>query len=255
MQYWSCSGPVIRARWALTRNPSALNFVDGPPRVCPVPIVGYILTALVAYLLGSIPTGFLVAKARGIDIRTVGSGNIGATNVLRYLGKPAGIFVLLADAAKGALAVAVAAKLIAGWFYPAAGPQAREWFAICAGVCAILGHNYTCWLYFKGGKGIATSAGVLGALVPGSLLIILGIWVAVFALSRFVSLASISASFALPFAAWLRKESQTIIIICAAVAALAIYKHKANIKRLLNGTENRIGGKKTPPPAAPAQTK
>src|SRR2546421_12857961 len=106
MQYWSCSGPVIRARWALTRNPSALNFVDEPPRVCPVPIVGYIFTALVAYLLGSIPTGFLVAKARGIDIRTVGSGNIGATNVLRYLGKPAGIFVLVFDGLKGFAACA-----------------------------------------------------------------------------------------------------------------------------------------------------
>src|SRR5256886_16337199 len=97
---------------SLTRNPSALNFVEGPPRVCPVPIVGYILTALVAYLLGSIPTGFLVAKARGIDIRTVGSGNIGATNVFRALGTPAGILVLLVDALKGWVAVFAVAKLV-----------------------------------------------------------------------------------------------------------------------------------------------
>ncbi len=216
-----------------------------------MPIVGYILVVLVAYLLGSIPTGFLVAKARGVDIRTVGSGNIGATNVFRILGKPAGVFVLLADAAKGWLAVFVVAKLVSGWFYPGAGLQAREWFAICAGVGAILGHNYTCWLYFKGGKGIATSAGVLVALVPWPLLIILGIWIVVFALSRYVSLASISAAFALPFAAWLVAESTTIILVTAALAALAIYKHKANIQRLIKGTENRIGLKKPLPADVP----
>jgi acyl phosphate:glycerol-3-phosphate acyltransferase len=209
---------------------------------------------VIAYLLGSIPTGFLVAKARGVDIRTVGSGNIGATNVFRILGKTAGILVLLADAAKGWLAVFVVAKLIGGWFYPAAGPQAREWLALVAGVAAILGHIYTCWLGFKGGKGIATSAGVLVALVPLALLVILGIWVVVFALSRYVSLASICAAFALPFAAWLAGESHTIILVTAALAALAIYKHKANIKRLMNGTENRFGPKKSAPPGSPGVT-
>lgn len=209
-----------------------------------MPIAGYILTVLIAYLLGSIPTGFLVAKARGVDIRTVGSGNIGATNVFRILGKAAGIFVLLADAAKGWLAVFVVARLVAGWFYPESGSTAQEWFALCAGIAAILGHNYTCWLHFKGGKGIATSAGVLVALVPVPLLIVLGVWISVFALSRYVSLASISAAFTLPFAAWAFGESRTIIVVTAALAALAIYKHKANIQRLLNGTENRIGAKR-----------
>lgn len=216
-----------------------------------MPIVGYILAMLVAYLLGSIPTGFLVAKARGIDIRSVGSGNIGATNVFRTLGKTAGVFVFLADAAKGWLAVFVMAKLVATWFYPTPGLLALDWFAICAGIAAILGHNYTCWLYFKGGKGIATSAGVLVALVPGPLLIILGIWIVVFALSRYVSLASISAAFALPFAARLVGKSTTIILVTAALAALAIYKHKANIQRLIKGTENRIGAKKPLPSDAP----
>ena len=219
-----------------------------------MPIVGYILVVLVAYLLGSIPTGFLVARARGVDIRVVGSGNIGATNVFRILGKAAGGFVLVVDAAKGWLAVFLVAKLVSGWFYPEAGSLAREWFALCAGVAAILGHNYTCWLHFKGGKGIATSAGVLVALVPVPLLIILGIWIIVFALSRYVSLASISAAFALPFAAWARGESRTIILVTAALAALAIYKHKANIQRLINGTENRIGGKKGMSSGAPTPT-
>jgi len=99
-------------------------------------ILGYILTALAGYLLGSIPTGFLVAEARGVDIRTVGSGNIGATNVFRYLGKPAGVFVLLVDALKGLLAVIVLSRLMAGWFYPDANLLEREWFEICAGISA-----------------------------------------------------------------------------------------------------------------------
>lgn len=199
-----------------------------------MPIAGYILTAIAAYLLGSIPTGFLVAKAKGIDIRTIGSGNIGATNVLRALGKPAGVFVLVVDALKGWLAVTLVALLF------------RDWDAgrIIAGVAAILGHNYTCWLHFKGGKGIATSAGVLVALVPWALLAGLGVWIIVFILSRYVSLASICACAAIPIAAWLNKESITRIIVTAALAALAIYKHKANIRRLLEGTENRFGAPK-----------
>ena len=213
--------------------------------------MGYMLTALIAYLLGSIPTGFLVAKARGVDIRTVGSGNIGATNVFRILGTPAGVFVLLADAAKGWVAVFLVARWMAGWLYPEAGLTAREWFALVAAVGAILGHNYTCWLHFKGGKGIATSAGVLLALVPIPLLVILAVWIVVFAFSRYVSLASMAAAFALPFAAWVFAESRTIIVVTAVLAALAIYKHKANIKRLLAGTENRISVKKKTAPEAP----
>lgn len=205
------------------------------------------MTVLAAYLLGSVPTGFVVAKARGVDIRTVGSGNIGATNVFRHLGVPAGVFVLLADAAKGWLAVAVLANLCGGWLLPAASQETREWLAVSAGLAAVLGHNYTCWLYFKGGKGIATSAGVLVALVPGALLIILGVWVVVFAVGRYVSLASIAASVALPFAAWLTGQSTTMVAIMAGLAALAVGKHRANIKRLLSGTEHRIGGKKAPP--------
>ncbi|HSA13046.1 MAG TPA: glycerol-3-phosphate 1-O-acyltransferase PlsY [Candidatus Paceibacterota bacterium] len=212
------------------------------------------LTVLIAYLLGSIPTGFLVAKARGVDIRTVGSGNIGATNVFRILGTQAGIFVLLADAAKGWLAVFVVAKLVSDWLYPQAGPAAEEWFSLAAGAAAIIGHNFTCWLHFKGGKGIATSAGVLAGLVPVALLIILAIWIVVFAFSRYVSLASICAAAALPFCAWLLGESRTIVLVLSALAALAIYKHKANIQRLLNGTENRIGGKRAAPPDSPKAT-
>jgi len=216
-------------------------------------VPGYILTAFAAYLLGSIPTGFLVAKARGVDIRTVGSGNIGATNVFRFLGKPAGIFVLFADALKGWLAVFVVTYLVNQAFRLPQDQLTQEWLKICAGVCAVLGHNFTCWLHFKGGKGIATSAGVLTALVPLSLIIILSVWIVVFALTRYVSLASICASFMLPFAAWLTHESVTMIAITAALGILAIYKHKTNIKRLLNGTESRLALKKAAADA-PKQT-
>jgi glycerol-3-phosphate acyltransferase PlsY len=209
-----------------------------------VPVVGYIIAALVAYLLGSIPTGFLVAKARGIDIRSVGSGNIGATNVVRVLGRPAGIFVLLVDALKGALSVLIAVRVIGPLFSGVSGNLANEWYGVCAGVAAILGHNFTCWLAFKGGKGIATSAGVLVALVPWSLVIILVVWIILIATTRLVSLASVCASATLPFAAWITGESLTMILITTGLAGLAIYKHRANIKRLIAGTEPRFGESK-----------
>ena len=212
-----------------------------------MPVFGYILTVVLGYLLGSIPSGFLMAKTRGIDIRDIGSGNIGATNVFRALGTPAGVIVLLADAFKGWAAVALVSNLVCNWAYPEAGPQAREWYHIIAGLAAVLGHNYTCWLYFKGGKGIATSAGVLVALVPWALLIILVVWIVVFALSRYVSLASIAASASLPLATWLTGCSSTLIIITTAMTLLAIYKHKSNIQRLLHGTENRISVRRKTP--------
>lgn len=204
-------------------------------------ILVYLVTALLAYLLGSIPTGFLVGRVRGIDIRRLGSGNIGATNVLRHLGTPAGVFVLLMDALKGWLAVALLGTLISRWLYPSATENDLVWLRIIAGLLAVLGHNYTCWLHFKGGKGIATSAGVLLALVPWSLAVILTVWVIVLALTRYVSLASICGSFSLPFATWAIYRHGTLTVITAAMAALAIYKHKGNIQRLLQGTENRLG--------------
>ncbi len=211
----------------------------------------YTSTAIAAYLLGSVPTGFLLAKARGLDIRTVGSGNIGATNVFRHLGVAAGVLVLLADALKGWLAVQVVAVRLVAKMLPADSlGGTSEVVAIIAGLFAVVGHNYTCWLHFKGGKGIATSAGVLLALVPLALVMGLGLWGVVFALTRYVSLASICAAFALPFAAWLTKESPTMVLFTTAIAALAIYKHKGNINRLIHGTENRIGGKKAPPTTA-----
>jgi acyl phosphate:glycerol-3-phosphate acyltransferase len=192
--------------------------------------------AVVSYLVGSIPTGYLWGKARGFDIRTVGSGNIGATNVMRTLGKGPGIIVLLIDAAKGFVPV---------FFAPRMFPDVeRNTLQILCCVCVISGHNWSCWLNFKGGKGIATSAGALLAFLPWPLLCALGVWLVVFAIGRYVSLASICAAAAIPIATWLILKDATLIVFTAIVGAVAIYKHKSNIQRLLSGTESRVGTKK-----------
>ena len=214
----------------------------------------YGLIALLAYLLGSIPTGYLVARAKGIDIRSVGSGNIGATNALRVLGKPAGILVFVVDALKGFLAVVLIVNwypelcnLAPRWFAPNChgDHQLRESLGIVAGVFAVLGHNYTCWLKFKGGKGIATSAGVLTALVPWALLIIFSLFIVLSAITRFISVGSLAAAFSLTFATWFTTKNWTLTAATGAMGFLAIYRHKANIQRLLNGTEPRFGQKKS----------
>ena len=210
-------------------------------------VLVYIVIAMAAYLLGSIPTGYLVARARGIDIRTVGSGNIGAANVFPILGKPAGILVLVVDGLKGFAACAWLIDFVIQLF--AVAPGQIENLRIVAGICAVLGHNYTCWLKFKGGKGIATSAGVYFALAPLAAGIALGIWIIVFALGRYVSVASIAAAVALPTGVWLTKNNLFLGIVTTALGLLAIYKHKGNIQRLLNGTERRLGQKSATPEA------
>jgi glycerol-3-phosphate acyltransferase PlsY len=207
-----------------------------------VRIVSYVTVVFAAYFLGSIPTGYLVALAKGVDIRTVGSGNIGATNVFRVLGKPAGIFVLVFDGLKGFAGCRWLVDVVIKAFL--LSQDETEYLRLIAGLVVILGHNYTCWLNFKGGKGIATSAGVLAALVWKALLIILIIWIILFALTRYVSVGSLAASFTLPFATWFTEKSWTLTIVTVAMGVLAIYKHKTNIQRLLNGTENRIGASK-----------
>ena len=211
----------------------------------------YTFTAFAAYLLGSIPTGYLVAKAKGIDIRTVGSGNIGATNAMRVLGKPAGIIVLIVDALKGWLAVWSLTRLAINYLLnPDSLGGSYEMIAVIAGLSAIVGHIFTCWLNFKGGKGIATTAGVLLALAPWALLIVLGVWIVLFAATRYVSVGSIGAAVVLPFVTWLTTHLPLITALMGVISALAIYKHKTNIQRLLNGTEHRFGAKDQPTPPA-----
>ena len=199
------------------------------------------MVAVAAYLLGSIPTGFLVAKAKGIDIRSVGSGNIGATNAMRVLGKPTGIFVLLLDAAKGYAAVWLASLL----FKQLNNPAELETLRVVAGIGAVLGHNYTCWLKFKGGKGIATTAGVYLALAPVALGVALAVFILTVLITRYVSVGSIAAAMALPATVWIMSPNNLFLgSVTTALGALAIYKHKSNLQRLLAGTENRLGQKK-----------
>jgi glycerol-3-phosphate acyltransferase PlsY len=207
-----------------------------------VPTHAYIFTALFAYLLGSIPTGYLVARARGVDIRQTGSGNIGATNAFRVLGKGWGIGVLLLDFAKGASACMLVPLGVRAMLELSVENEGSVTLALVAAVCAVLGHNFTLWLRFKGGKGIATSAGALAVLVPWALLIGLGVWVLLFALTRYVSLGSIAAAVSLPVATWFTTGSDRtpLTILTATLAAMAVLKHRSNIQRLLAGTENRL---------------
>jgi glycerol-3-phosphate acyltransferase PlsY len=225
-----------------------------------VDIVVCLAATVAAYLLGSIPTGYLVGRARGVDVRKVGSGNIGATNVFRTLGKTAGSLVLAADGMKGWLAVSMVPCLAHRFFGPTSpwDRPTREYLQIVAGVVVILGHNYTCWLNFKGGKGIATTAGAMAALIPLTVAIALATWILVCLVTRYVSLGSIMAAVMLPVATWTihhftgdDRYGHRMIILAAILGALAIYKHKGNLERLMNGTESKIGQKSPPANGAP----
>lgn len=207
-----------------------------------VPAHGYIITALLAYLLGSVPTGFLAARAKGVDIRQVGSGNIGATNAFRVLGKGWGVAVLLLDFAKGLLACLMVPPVVGVLLSNSFDQGVPVSVALLAAVLAVLGHNFPIWLRFKGGKGIATSAGVLTALVPVAVLVGLGVWILLFAVTRYSSVGSIGAALALPVATWVTAGGDRVplTLMTSVLAAMAILKHRTNIQRLLSGTEQRL---------------
>lgn len=221
------------------------------------------LLPLIAFLLGSIPFGLMIARIKGINIREQGSGNIGATNVLRVVGKKYGIICLILDALKGLIPTVIAISVIRfeGAHHPMTlnglAPFAREFplltaqiFQVVTGLFAILGHNYSPWVGFKGGKGIATSAGVLIALMPAAVVILALIWALVFFMSRYVSLASLVAAAALPivtlWGSWFHGKIQNgtwnkpLFCLSLVIAVLAIWKHRSNIQRLLAGTEHRF---------------
>lgn len=202
----------------------------------------WLLTLAIAYLLGSIPFGYILVRLfRKEDIRTKGSGNIGATNVVRSGAKGLGILTLLLDLLKGLAAVLIAKHLAPG------APGFPSDLAVAAGVVAVLGHIFPVWLGFKGGKGVATALGVFLALAPLAALCALGVFIAVFAFTRYVSLASILAAVFLPLFAMLLMPDRSPIFIGGVIflALLVIAKHHANIARLMNGTENRFGRKKS----------
>jgi glycerol-3-phosphate acyltransferase PlsY len=208
------------------------------------PEVSALVCVAIAYLAGSIPSGLWLGRAlRGVDVRTLGSGNLGATNVYRSLGPPIGIATLLIDIAKGALPA---------WFLPGslgtAFPGGPEWCRLSVGLAAIAGHVWTMFAGFKGGKGVATTVGVLLALSPLAFGVFLGVFVVTLAITRFVSLGSVlgAIGFAIALAVAGRGAPGPTLAFGVLVAALVIVRHRDNIGRLLRGEEHRFqfGGRK-----------
>ena len=209
-------------------------------------VLAWLLAGLAGYLPGSVPAGFIAGRMKGIDLREVGSGNIGATNSLRNLGTGIGIAVLIFDALKGLLPCQFFPGLLMGLF-PEGSAPAPESLGLVVGAAAILGHNFPCWLRFKGGKGIATTAGVIGGLAHVPFAVCLGAWILFFAVSRYVSVASIAAAVVLPVGAvvWPSDDANRfglLFWIFLFLAAMAIWKHRINIRRLMDGTEHRAWG-------------
>lgn len=227
------------------------------------PIIAVIV--ILAYLLGSIPFGLIISRAHGVDIRKHGSGNIGATNVWRVVGKKAGLTTFICDLLKGLTAVVLAKWVAHHWAVTIPLPHEHtrtEYFdagfaGITAALGCILGHSFPVWLRFKGGKGVATSLGVIMGMMPVVSLVVFAIWGVVFKISRYVSLASIVAAVSLPvvtviflFAGWV--QGWALFYFALAAALLVVRRHRENIKRLMAGTENRFGKPKVT--AEPSET-
>jgi acyl phosphate:glycerol-3-phosphate acyltransferase len=210
----------------------------------------WILVALGAFFLGSLPWGLWLGRfLRGVDVRRHGSGNLGAANVYRVLGPRLGIAVLLLDAGKGVAAVLVAhcihhAGVTVGAGGPAAaGSQAVDWSGLLALAAAVLGHSFTPFAGFRGGKGVATAAGAWGVVAPLPLAVALGVWVVAFAIRRIVSLASIIAVTALPIAVWLlrpRPWADPVAWLSVVTGVLVVVRHRSNLSRLAAGSERSL---------------
>jgi glycerol-3-phosphate acyltransferase PlsY len=206
-----------------------------------------IAVAVCSYLLGSIPFGYILVRVfQGIDVRSIGSGNIGATNVARTGGKGLAIATLVLDAFKGWLPVVLVLTLpIPG--VAAYSPAQLNTVATFAGLLAVVGHMFPVWLGFKGGKGVATGLGVFLALAPKAVLIAVVLFLAIVIFTRYVSLGSILAAATFPVALWWLERDvfpTPALAMCAAVALLVIIRHHQNIGRLLAGTESRFGARK-----------
>ena len=195
-----------------------------------------------SYLLGSIPFGYLAGRIARIDIRNCGSGNVGATNVIRTLGKGYGYPVFALDFLKGfgavKISIMIATRAQSEWNSP-------EMFGIVAAISSVLGHSFPVWLGFKGGKGVATSAGALFALAPIATLVGVAIWILTFWLTRYVSVASMAAAAALPLiilvSTWLSRTTGRLLFYSSVcLAAVVIWRHRSNLSRLMRGTEPRF---------------
>jgi len=192
----------------------------------------FALALIVCYLLGAVPTAYLLVKwAKGVDIRTMGSGNVGATNALRTVGLWAGLVVLAIDVLKGL----IAASLIPRWLL---GSTALGVPLLC-GFAAVLGHDFPCFLRFRGGKGVATTIGVLVGSMPLVAGIVMGIWLVVFGAFRYVSLGSIAGAVAIPISQLALHQPLHEVLIGSCLAILILVRHRANVRRLLSGVEHR----------------
>jgi glycerol-3-phosphate acyltransferase PlsY len=210
--------------------------------VNPSDLLPYAVAGVAAYLLGAVPFGLVVARIKGVDIRKVGSGNIGATNVFRSVGKGLGILTFALDAAKG---------YVPAGLFPLAAERAgmdvdQATMGVVCGLLAVAGHNWPVYLGFKGGKGIATSAGALLGFAPLATLVGLGTWVVVFGLTRYVSVGSIAACVTVAGSSWwLCRGAGTLIpVVLTLLGAVGVWRHRTNVRRLLDGTEHRFGRKK-----------
>ena len=188
--------------------------------------------AVFGYLLGSVPFAFLLARRAGIDVRVAGSGNVGAANVLRTTGTSMGVAVMALDISKGAATVLTAHAAAAGITAMAV-----------AGASAVVGHIYPVWLRFKGGKGVAVAAGVFGVLAPFATTLAAAVFVLCVGVTRIISLGSIAATVALPSIAWWSGAPEIVLDASAACASLILFRHRANIRRILMGTERRMRGR------------
>ena len=205
-------------------------------------MLAFAIVVIGSYLLGSIPFGYLAGRIAGIDIRRCGSGNVGATNVIRTLGKGYGYPVFVADFLKGfgavKMSIVIATRLQPEW-------NSSEMFGIVAAISSVIGHSFPVWLHFKGGKGVATSAGALFGLAPGAALVGAAVWILTFAVTRYVSLASIAAAAALPviilIITWLRQTAgKSLFYSSVCLAAVVIWRHRSNLSRLMRGSEPRF---------------
>jgi acyl phosphate:glycerol-3-phosphate acyltransferase len=204
-------------------------------------VLSLLTAGLVGYLIGSIPAGYLVARLAGIDIRTVGSGSTGATNVVRALGRRYGYPVFLFDLLKGIVAVKASAFAHGN---DAAWTLSPDLLGIVGGICSVIGHSYPIWLGFKGGKGVATSGGVVVALMPWVAIVAGLVWIIMFQSVRYVSVASIAAVLSIPVTAAIllqtgRLES-ALFYFSIAIAAIVVIRHRSNLSRLIHGKETRF---------------
>jgi acyl phosphate:glycerol-3-phosphate acyltransferase len=194
--------------------------------------VGTVTAALIGYFVGSLPLGFLIARGRrGIDLRRVGSGNVGAANVYRSAGRSLGVAVMLVDVGKGAGGVLLARLLEGG---------SSEGAAL-AGLGAVVGHVYPVWLRFVGGKGVAVACGVFALLAPVATIIAAAVFVVATWITRYVSLGSVLATLALPAVEWTRVGPDPVTQVATAVSVLILFRHRGNLARILQGTERRLG--------------